>query len=56
MVDSKQQSQFHRPDPKTLIQLNNNLSEMKAMTEAVRQLLDQQVNKPVVTDWLETGR
>ena len=40
-------------DAATIMQLNNNLAEMKAMMDALRTLMDEAVNKPVVVEWLE---
>jgi hypothetical protein len=41
-------------DPKAVAKLLNTISETKAMMEAMRLLMDEAVNKPVVVDWLES--
>ncbi len=40
-------------DPKALSKLLNSIEQTKAMMEAMRLLMDEAVNKPVVTPWLE---
>ncbi len=43
-------------DPQTLAKLLNTIAETKAMMDAMRVLMDDAVNKPVVVDWLEGGK
>lgn len=40
-------------DPQTVTKLLNSIAETKAMMEAMRLLMDEAVNKPVVVDWME---
>ncbi len=40
-------------DPQTVAKLLNSIAETKAMMDAMRVLMDEAVNKPVVVDWLE---
>ena len=40
-------------DPQTVTKLMDKMAETKAMMEAMRLLMDETVNKPVVVDWLE---
>jgi hypothetical protein len=40
-------------DPKTVSKLMDKMAETKAMMEAMRLLMDEAVNKPVVVGWLE---
>jgi hypothetical protein len=40
-------------DPQTVAKLMDKMAETKAMMEAMRLLMDEAVNKPVVVDWLE---
>jgi len=40
-------------DPQTVAKLMNSIAETKAMMDAMRLLMDEAVNKPVVVDWME---
>jgi hypothetical protein len=42
-----------QPDPQTYAKLMDKMAETKAMMEAMRLLMDEAVNKPVVVGWLE---
>jgi hypothetical protein len=43
-------------DREAIVKLNARMEEMQAMMKAVRQLMEEAVNKPVVVDWLEGAR
>jgi len=40
-------------NPEDILEIRNNVSELKSLMTEVRSLLDQEVNKPIVHGWLE---
>lgn len=52
LMEEKDVAASPKFDQNTIAQLNSRLDESKAMLEAVRLLMDESVNKPIVIDWL----